>query len=204
VRSEINTISKPYYDVSEGVLLSPAEMSHVRAIPGWTQARDAVRNNPQIGWRVAHLPDESVGFLNQVKKHFDQAAENAGSKFNPAKNREAQSSNEMAASALKQIGEAKSSSYADALAIQQAGREQVLEPLLKGPIGQLAKKDVTTQKAIEALFPSNPLANSDKVIGVTVKALAEKNPGAATQLVRAHVEKTFNEATQSLTGGPAQ
>jgi hypothetical protein len=204
VRSEINKFSEPYYKAAESVMLTPAEMTHVKAIPGWTEARDAVRDNPQINWRVKHLPDNSVGFLNEVKKHFDQAAENASSKFNPAKNHQVQSSNEMAASALKQIGEAKSSAYGDALAIQQAGREQVLEPLLNGPIGRLAKKDVTTQKAIEALFPSNPLANSDKVIGIAVKALAEKNPGAAIQLVRAHVEGVFNEATQSLMGGPAQ
>lgn len=204
VRSAINKASEPFYQQAEGVLLTPAEMSHVKAIPGWTEARDAVRNNPQIGWRVEHLPDNSVGFLNQVKKHFDQAAENAGSKFNPAKNREAQSTNEMAASAVKQIGEAKSSDYAAALGIQQQAREKYLDPLLQGPIGRLAKKDVTTQRAIDALFPSNPLPNSHHEIGDAVAALSRKNPGAATQLVRAHMESVFNEASKNLQGGPNQ
>jgi hypothetical protein len=204
VRGAINKASEPYYQQAESVMLTPAEMSHVRAIPGWTEARDAVRKNPQIGWRVEHLPVNSVGFLNQVKKHFDQQAENAGSKFNPAKNREAQSSNEMAASALKQIGEAKSADYAQALDIQKVGRQKFLDPLLNGPMGRLAKKDVTTQKAIEALFPSNPLDNSQHIIFETVSDLARKNPGAAAQLVRAHIAGVFNEATQSLTGGPAQ
>jgi DNA-binding GntR family transcriptional regulator len=204
VRGAINKASEPFYKAAEGVLLTPAEMSHVRAIPGWTEARDAVRNNPQIGWRVQHLPDNSVGFLNQVKKHFDQAAENAYSKFNPAKNREVQASNEMAASAVKQIGETVSSDYAAALAIQQQAREKYLEPLLQGPLGRLAKKDATTRKAIDALFPTNPLPNSHNEIGDAVAALAKKNPGAATQLVRAHMESVFNEASKNLQGGPNQ
>jgi DNA-binding GntR family transcriptional regulator len=204
VRTAINNASEPYYQQAESVLLTPAEMTHVRSIPGWTEARDAVRNNPQIGWRVAHLPDNSVGFLNQVKKEFDQAAENAASKFNPAKNREVQSSNEMAASALKQIGEVKSQDYEIALAIQEQARERYLDPLLQGPLGRLAKKDVTTQKAIDALFPSSPLPNSHVEIHDAITRLAARNPGAAAQLVRAHVESVFNQATKSLQGGPNQ
>jgi len=204
VRKAINTASDPYYKAAEAVTLTPAEMTHVKAIPGWTEARDAVRGNPQINWRVAHLPDNSVGFLNQVKKYFDQAAENAGSKFNPQKNHEVQSSNEMAASALKQIGEVKSQDYQIALAIQKQARDQYLDPLLQGPLGRLAKKDVTTQKAIDALFPSDPLPNSHIEIHDAVTRLAAKNPGAAAQLVRAHLESVWNAATKNLQGGPNQ
>lgn len=204
VRGVINKASEPFYQRAESVLLTPAEMSHVKAIPGWTEARDAVRNNPQIGWRVAHLPDESVGFLNQVKKQFDQAAENASSKFNPAKNREVQSSNEMAASAVKQIGEVKSSDYQIALGIQQQARERILDPLLKGPLGQLAKKDPTTKKAIDALFPTSPLPGSEGEIRTAVYSIAQKRPQVAEQLVRAHAEMVFNEAAQALQGGANQ
>lgn len=204
VRKAINRAAEPYYQNAEGVLLTPQEMQHVKAIPGFQEARDAVRKNPQINWRVRHLPDNSVGFLNEVKKHFDQAAQNAGSKFNPSRNHQVQSSNEMAASAVKQIGEAKSVDYQVALQIQQQAREKYLQPLLDGPLGRLAKKDVTTQKAIDALFPENPLPNSHHEISVAVGALAKKNPGAATQLVRAHVESVFNEATRALQGGANQ
>jgi DNA-binding GntR family transcriptional regulator len=204
VRGAINRASEPYYQASESVLLTPAEMQQVKLIPGYQAARDAVRKNDQINWRVAHLPDNSVGFLNQVKKHFDQAAENASSKFNPAKNREVQSSNEMAASAVKQIGEVKSADYEIALAVQKQAREQYLDPLLQGPLGRLAKKDVTTQKAIDVLFPSSPLPNSHNEIHDAVSALVRKNPGAATQLVRAHMESVFNEATRGLIGGANQ
>ena len=110
----------------------------------------------------------------------------------------------MAASATRQIGIARSADYEIALAVQQQAREQFLEPLLQGPLGRLAKKDVTTRKAIEVLFPSNPLPNSHNEIATAVTALAARNPGAASQLVRAHVESVFNEAAQNLQSGANQ
>ncbi len=203
VRRQINQTAEPFYQAAEGVRLTPAEMSHVRAIPGWTEARDAVRNGPNA-WRVAHLPDESVGFLNAVKKHFDQAAENSASKFNPAKNKETQTTHEMAASAVKQIGELKSQEYEIALAIQQRGRQEFLDPLLQGPLGKLAKKDVTTQKAINALFPENPVPGTEGEIRNAVFALSRQRPAVAEALVRAHAEMVFNQAARDLQGGANQ
>lgn len=204
VRKGINKAAEPFYKNAESVTLTPAEMQQVRRIPGFQQALNAVRKDPQLNWRVAHLPDSSVGVLNEVKKHFDQAGKNAGSKFNQGRNQQVQASNEMAASAVKQIGEVVSPDYAAALAIQQQARAKYLQPLLDGPLGRLAKKDITTQKAIDALFPSNPLPNSHHEISTAVGALAKKNPTAAMQLVRAHVESAFNDATRSLQAGPNQ
>ncbi len=204
VRKAISAASDPYYKGAEAVLLTPQEMMLVRQIPGWKEARNAVRNSAQLNSYVAHLPDNSVGFLNEVKKYFHAQSENAGSKFNQAKNQQVAAAYDKAESAVKQIGELKSGDYQTALAIERTARDQFLQPLLDGPLGRLAKKDVTTQKAIGALFPSNPLPNSHNEIATTVGALAAKNPGAATQLVRAHLESTFNEATRSLVGGPSQ
>lgn len=203
IRQQINHAAEPFYQAAENVHLTPAEMSHVRSIPGWTEARDAVRNGPNA-WRVEHLPDESVGFLNAVKKHFDQAAENSASKFNPGRNKETQATREMQASAVRQIGELKSSDYQIALEIQRQGRQQFLEPLLQGPLGKLAKKDTTTQKAIDALFPENPVPGTEGEIRNAVYALAQSRPAVAEALVRAHVEMTFNQAARDLQGGANQ
>lgn len=204
VRQDINQAAQPYYDRAAQQLFTPQEFQQIQTIPGYAESLAAVRNNPQINWRVAHLPDNSVGVLNEVKKHFDQAAQNAGSRFNPARNHQVQASNEMGASAARQIGIARSADYEIALAIQQQARTQFLEPLLQGPLGRLAKRDITTQKAIDALFPSNPLPNSHNEIHTAVSALAARNPGAAAQLVRAHIESVFNEASQNLQGGANQ
>lgn len=73
------------------------------------------------------------------------------------------------------------------------------------PIGKLAAKDQTTQKAIAALFPDNPLPGSQGEISSTMAELARRNGWAARQLVRTHAESVFNEATQRLaTSGPNQ
>ncbi|MVT52527.1 hypothetical protein GPL17_18770 [Bradyrhizobium yuanmingense] len=73
------------------------------------------------------------------------------------------------------------------------------------PIGRLAQRDQTTQKAVATLFPENPLPGSQHEISDAIGTLAERNPWAARQLVRTHAESLFNEATQRLaSGGPNQ
>jgi len=203
VRKSINRASEPYYKNAESVRLTPTEMAAVKMIPGFKEARDAVRKNPQLNSYVSHLPDNSVGFLNEVKKYFDQGAKNAGSKFNPQANQQVSAANERAAGLLKQIGEAKSADYSVALDIQSQARERFLQPLLDGPLGRIADKP-DTRKAINALFPTNPLPNSHAEISTAVSALSRKSPYAATQLVRAHLESVFNEATRVLQSGPNQ
>src|SRR5690606_32207190 len=58
--------------------------------------------------------------------------------------------------------------------------------------------------AINALFPTNPIPNSAGEITTAVTALAARRPHVARDLVRAHLESTFNEATQNLIGGASQ
>lgn len=86
----------------------------------------------------------------------------------------------------------------------QAITRQFIEPLLQGPIGKLADRDITTRKAIEVLFPTNPLPGSAPEIVNAVGNLARRNPTAARQIVRAHIESVFNEATQQLQTGANQ
>ena len=69
------------------------------------------------------------------------------------------------------------------------------------PIGKLAKRDLTTKKAVNALFPENPLPNSQNEIASTMEELARRSPAMARQLVRTHAELTFNEATQRMASG---
>lgn len=203
VNTAINTASEPHYRAAEGVLLTPVEMAHVRSIPGYQQARNAVRNSPQLNSYVSHLPDNSVGFLNEVKKYFDQAKKNANSKLAGQQNKQVGAIHGKAAEAVKQIGVVKSVDYENALRIQKQARELYLEPLLHGPLGKLAKAP-DTKKAIEVLFPSSPLPNSHNEIADAVAAISQRNPWAATQLVRAYAEQTFNEATRSLQSGANQ
>jgi hypothetical protein len=75
---------------------------------------------------------------------------------------------------------------------------------LQGPLGKLAKKDTTTQKAIAALFPENPVPGTEGEIRNAVFPLAQQRPAVAEALVRAHVEMVFNQAARDLQGGANQ
>jgi hypothetical protein len=205
-RQAINQQAQPHYRASENVLLTPTEMARVRAIPGFEEARAAVRDNPQLNRYVAHLPDESVGFLNEVKKQLDRAGENAVGPFNQQPNQQVAAGYAADARRVRRTAQAIDArygqgDYSQALAIERQGREQILQPLLDGYIGKLANRDQTTQQAIAVLFPKNPLPNSQDEIAAAVGALANRNQRAASDLVRAHAESTFNEATRALQAG---
>lgn len=204
VRQAINTAAEPYYRRADLDRVDAATMGRVRAAPGWQEARDAVRNDPQLDRYVRHLPENSVGFLNEVKKYLDTAAENASAPVNAQRNMQRSAGYGSDASAVRQAGVDASEAYETALAIETQGRQQFLQPLLDGPLGKIASRDTTTRNAINALFPPNPLPNSAGEITTAVGALAQRNPGAARDLVRAHAEATFNEAAQALQSGANQ
>jgi hypothetical protein len=183
------------------VLLTPAEMTHVKSIPNWTEARDAVRKGPDA-WRVKNLPDNSVGFLNEVKKHFDAAPKTpAPSSTRPAiirrrtRSKRAPRPSRVSASSSPPTIRSRSRSAGE-------GAKKFLEPLLQGPLGKLAKKDVTTQKAIAALFPENPVPGTHNEVHDAVSALVQRRPAAAEQLVRAHAEMVFNRLRGIFRAGP--
>jgi hypothetical protein len=209
VRQNINAVAEPYYTASATIRLTPQEMNRVRALPGFPEARDAVRNDPQLNRYVQGLPDDSVGFLNEVKKYLDQSATNARAPVNAQQNMQRAAGYGNDATFVRDAaGNAyfgnPARNYETALAIERQGRQQFLEPLLQGPLGKIAAKDTTTKNAINALFPQNPLPNSAQEITTAVGALAARNARAARDLVRAHIESTFNTAAKDLQSGAAQ
>lgn len=204
VRGAINAATAPLYSAAEKVRLSPQDMARVRALPGYKEAADTVRNTPQLARYVQGLPEDSVGFLNEVKKQLDTSAKASASPVNVQQNMQVSAGYGLDADAVRQAGEAASSAYAKALAVQESARKQFLEPLLQGPLGRIADKSTETRQAINVLFPTNPLPGSTGEVSDAVSALAKKNPMAARQLVRAHIESVFNESTQALQGGANQ
>jgi hypothetical protein len=204
VRQNINAVAEPYYAAANLDRVSPATMGQLRRTPGWAEARDAVRNDPQLNRYVATLPENSVGFLNEVKKYLNAASDNAAAPVNQQRNMQRSAGYGTDATTVRDAGVRASSNYETALAIETQGRQQFLEPLLQGPLGKIAAKDTTTQNAINALFPQNPLPNSAQEIATAVGALAARNTRAARDIVRAHIESTFNSAAKDVQSGAAQ
>jgi len=201
VRDAINTASDPSYAAASGVRLGPAEMARVRALPGYPEAVEAIRKDPQLARYVQGMPEDSVGFLNEVKKQLDTSAANAASPVNAQKNAQRSAGYGSDAAVVKQVGEAASPDYARALAIQAQGRDQILQPILDGPIGKIASRDTTTRQALDALFPKDPLAGSAGEVSQAMQTLVRSKPVVAQQLVRLHAEGVFNQAAKNLQAG---
>lgn len=200
VRKAINNKAEPFYSRAATERLTPQEMAPIMAHPGWAEASTAVRGDPQLNRYVANLPDNSVGFLNEVKKYLDQAATNADRQFAPSPNMQRAAGYGQDANAVRLAAGNKSTDYATALALEGHLREKYLDPLMNGPLGKLAQTP-DTKNAINVVFSSNPLPGSEKEISTALSAVAKRNPEAARDLVRAHTEMVFNESIQNLQAG---
>lgn len=201
-RQIINRHAEPFYQATEAVRLTPQEFAAARRVPGWAAARDAIRADPQLNRYVAHLGDDTIGFLNEVKKRLGQQSEHATQPLGTeGRNMQRAAGFSADERAIRQIaldaslraGGGTINAYDMALTIERDARRRILEPLEQGPLGKLARSDLPTQRAIEALFPDTIVSDPDKV-RTAVTALVTRNPPAAQALVRAHLELELEKA----------
>jgi hypothetical protein len=211
VEGAINQHTRPLYQAAEAQRIDPQLFSLIETDPVFQEGLKRVRNDKWIGPQIEHLPDDSVAVVDAIKKHLDEAAENlrsptagtARSKYS-AEIIDAGKDNMVSSADLATgSGQGVVGSYEAARTTQAQLRQQYLQPLLNGPLGKIADRDITTRKAVEAVFPTNPVPQSQGEIATAMRALVQRNPWAARQLVRAHAESVFNEATQRLASGGA-
>lgn len=217
VRQAINTATRPSYDAARQSLVPQSVHAAMRNDPLFEQALNAVRDDPALNSNIRGLSDRSTIVYDAVKQYLATRGENLASPTSGlARNMTASAANTGLSGDVRQIAVQADrnamglqqgqgiGNLEQALANQARLRQQYLEPLQRGPLGKIAGADTTTQKAMNALFPANPLPNSADEIRTTVQALANRNPNVAGDLVRAHAESTFNEATQALQSGANQ
>jgi hypothetical protein len=212
IRAAINNYTRPMYTAGGQHLVPERVHAAYMADPLFAQTAHTIRNDPALNALVQNVPDRSVRFYDAVAKELEQRSRNAAQPLNPQANQAVSAVTGSLGGDIKDVAIASEraatrgpSSYEAALATQARLRQQYLQPIMNGPIGKIAGQDTTTKAAVEALFPSNPLPNSQDEIGQTVRALTRQRPGVANDLVRAHAEMTFNEAAQRLaSGGPNQ
>lgn len=209
IRGAINTATRPMYDAAGQHLVPRQVHAAMTADPLFAQALNAVRNDPARNSFVRGQSDRSVAVYDAVKKELEERAQNAAQPLNPNASQAVASATGTLGNDVRDLAIASErastngpSAYQAALATQARLRERYLTPFLNSPLGRAAGRDTTTKQAIEALFPSQPLANSEREIGQSVRALANRNPQAAQDLVRAHVEGVFNQAAKDLQTGP--
>jgi hypothetical protein len=211
-RTAIEKASDPYYRAAHGMQLDPFTFERLKNDPVFAEGVRRVRDDPWIGPTIKNLPDDSVAVVDQVRKLLDETGRHLRDPINSGRNNQAAAIVEGGRDRVVKAADFSTGShpyegpgtYETARSIEDEARRRFLEPLLQGPLGKLAERDMTTQRAIETLFPRNPLPNSAEEISAAVSALAKRNPAAAVQLVRTHMESVFNEAARALEAGPNQ
>jgi hypothetical protein len=210
MRAAINRATRPSYDAAGQTLVPVQVHAAMIADPLFEDALNAVRNDPARNARVRGHSDRSVAVYDAVKKELEERAQNASNPVQPGHSQAVSSATGEMADTVRNVaiasdrqaagGPGAVSNYEQALADQARLRQQYLEPLQRGPLGKLAETP-DTKRAINALFPSNPLPASEGEIRDAVGAVARTRPAVAQQLVRAHAEMVFNEAARDLQGG---
>lgn len=207
-QAAVNRASRPYYQAAEPQRVGPAVQQAFMSDPLYARTLQEVRNNPALNRTIENLPDDAVGVIDLVQRRMREQAETArvpgqasSSNLAAANFEDARRAPMAAADTVTGSRPGVAGAYEIARNVQQQLRQQYLEPLMAGPIGKLAAKEPSTRRAIEILFPVNPLPNSQAEIGQAVTTLSNRSPAAARQVVRAHVESVFNEATQRLQSG---
>lgn len=211
VQGAINRTTRPLYEKAAQQHVGPEINTALAGDPVYAQTLKEVRSDPALNATIANMSDDSVGVIDLVQRRLREKADAAAMPGQAdSSNLKAKNYGEARQAPIEAADKATGSdaatgsvgSYEAARKAQADLRQKYLEPLMSGLIGKL-QKEPTTEKAIEALFPKNPLANSEKEIDAAVRELAKRRPEAARDLIRAHAESVFNEATQANIPGPS-
>lgn len=193
-QAAINRQTRPLYNAAAHQVLPPNHPA--LQDPAFLEAVAQVRANPLIGPRLAHLPDNSIGVIDEVQKIL---RDNRNALRAQGRGYEAS----LTGTARRQVSnEARNLSpeYDAAVQYQRQARDQYLNPLQEGPTGRLA---ATTDPGAQtqALFPAQPQARSEAGVRAAVRGIGRTDPQAAESVVRQHLENQFNEATQRIQSG---
>jgi hypothetical protein len=135
VRGAINNHTRPLYDAAQLDRIPAGQYQQLAQDPRYVAALDQVRNHPEIGPEFAHLPDNAVPVVDQVKKLLQTRAEvtpNADATERFLGSMRGTAGNNAANAATQS-----SPAYAQAVAEQAALRGQHLNPLEQGPLGRV-------------------------------------------------------------------
>lgn len=204
VSGQINRITAPNYERADGFQIQPEGMERLMSDPLYRQQQAAVRGDPALAGATGNMPSEQ-GALNDVIQREMGARRDAlfDAEGRPLSPIQAQGYGNTRQAVREELNNASGGEWQTVWDEQARLREKYLKPLENGPLGRLAKQP-ETEGAINVLFPQGPQTFTPEEIGRAVSGLANRNPEAATQLVRAHLKRTFDEATQSLQGGDNQ
>lgn len=204
VRRNINARTEPMYQAARADVVPDRTLARLhRGVPGFTQALEYVRTQPNWAQNLAGLPDGSAAVLDAVKRRMRQTAENAGMATNPDRDLFLSSSQGRAADVVDRAARRSSRPYRQAVDEQARARGAELEPLQRSPLGDIADAG-DTKAAAAALLPGKPLAGSAAETGRTTRLMAAQDAPVTRNLVRQRLEGIYNTAARDVQSGPSE
>jgi hypothetical protein len=202
-RDAINAATRPLYRAAENTQIPQPAFDTLRTMPGFDEALQAARTHRAIGPTIAHLPANSVGVLDAVKKQLGYMAETASTSGNPALQRQAAGIYGDARRATRAAAANYSPEYSQAIQGQRQMRQQVLEPLERSATGQLAEA-ASMDRIQSVIFNPTPIRGSEREVHRAVRAVATRDMVAAENAVGNSIARVFDEAMQNTSHGPNQ
>lgn len=217
-RSEINKESRPFYQDSRAEIIDvgdPQALDRLNESSYFQKFMRDVRRDPAYKDQLADLPDNSVGVLDAVKKRIDTEIERLSNPNNPRMDRNAISRlNQLrkdVRGAAKQASQAYAGpdgvgAYGKALEIQAKGRKEILEPMERAPIGQLAGTNDAWGGALERqknIIFSAPVGGQQQV-SEAMRAVYQADPQAARSIIKQHMDDTFSKKAELFDTGNDQ
>lgn len=204
IRQGINAQTDDLYTLARDAALPDDVFQRLNADPVFQQHLAAVRNEPLLNRRIADLPDNSVGVINQVKKSMDEAQAGFSNPMRETYSPERGSNLGDVQRPMVQSAREAAPTYDIALDTQERLRRTQLAPAERAPIGQLAQTADAKQQA-GILLPKDALKASPEQIGGTVRELVDQGQTAAVQdLLRLKLQDTFDSALSNVKGTTEQ
>ena len=197
VRQQINAITDDAYRWGTDQLIPPAEFAPISENPIFQHFAAQVRKDPILGPAIANLDENSVAFVNAVKKEMDEAAEGFSSFTSQTKSPERAMRVEQAQKPMVTAARDASPLYDEALTEQARLRQSKLEPMKRGITGQLANADDWKAQA-RIILSDTP--GAEKEVAAAVKAISAQTPEAIPELLRMKIQNLYDDALQATKG----
>lgn len=197
LRQQINDVTDDLYRYSDMDMIPPAEFAPIAESPIFQHYAAIVRKDPILGPSVAGLDDNSITFVNAVKKEMGESAEAFSAYGTPTTS--PTRAMRLGETQRPMVEAAKKSSpvYEAALEKQALLRSEQLDPMRRGLTGQLAETADWKQQA-KILLSDTP--GAEKEVAAAVKAISKTAPEVMPGLLRMKLESAFNAAVPSAKG----
>lgn len=189
-----NARARPFYEQAATDRMDQANFSALTKDPVVREAVSKVLKDPFYG--VVGQPPTSISVLDAAKKYLDDVASAASKTGENNKARIASGSIDD----ILRTADSVSPAYPQARSIVAKNMREVVEPLQRQPVGQLAEA-TTFPAQRKILFPADPETLTPKAVRETITRLRMRDDTAARDLTRQFLETQFEKVTKDLASG---